>query len=619
MKKLFLTFCLASAFAPAALADSYLGYCTDEVDRSSGVRVGNSETQGLAIKLTGEKLEMLRGKQIKGVRAAFGTRNMDNLTFYVWTDIAAEPVYTQAGGSGSVTMREFDFDEPYTVGAEQELYVGYTLTSSTAYTPLMFDQTRGLAGCTYYIDGESRWRDAFSLGHGVPSLQLIVDDMQFTDVTVKDFDVNGYYIAGRPYTYSAQVFNYGTEPISSFDVEFSIGNAEPQTMTVSGVGIASHDVYTFDLPEYVSDSNGDLPIKLAVTNINGGTDAAESDNSVDNTIYIYPSDIRRAVLFEGFTGQECGNCPSGRVSELEAFSRFDGDFVEVYHHIGYYPDSLTMLEEQFYMNFYGESNYAPAFMVNRLPGSSSPNAAQSVSVGNVLNMLEYANSIQPYFDIDIVTKYDEATRRVTGDVRVFPHVMPDADTLMVSLFVVQDSILMYQSGGGTLYSHPFVYRGSLFGDIGVRANLTRGVTELFSVDYELPEYITSTYFDAAGLDGVDIPTDPDNMYLVALVSKYKINDDGSLDCPVYNVCQVKLCDDNTTAIRDVVADGAPAISVSGNVVRVAGQCGGVGVYDLSGRMVKSMQGAGEFTLPSGLYVVRAADASGTVSRKVAVQ
>ena len=183
MKRLLTLFCLSALLAAPAAADKYIGYTNTDFDRTGGVRFGTSETQGLAIKLPKEKLDQLRGKQIKGVRAVFGTRNMESLEFFISTDLAAAPVYTQVSDGGSASWKDFEFDTPYTIGDEDVLYVGYKLTALTAYRPLQFDRSMELADRSFYYDGTA-WNDAFGQELGCACLQLIVDDAAFTDITV---------------------------------------------------------------------------------------------------------------------------------------------------------------------------------------------------------------------------------------------------------------------------------------------------------------------------------------------------------------------------------------------------------------------------------------------------
>ena len=621
MKKLIMSLCLSMVATGAALADTYIGYTNTDFVRSGGVRYGSSTTQGLAIMLPKEKLDLLRGTQINGVRAVFGTRNMSDLTFFVTTDLDGTPEYTQEASGGTYQWGDFAFDEPYTIGDEEVLYVGYTITVSSAYRPLMFDGAMGIVGRSF-VYTDSGWEDCYSLGYGNANIQLSVSgDVSFTDLILKDFDMDGYYQAGHSYSYTGQVFNFGTEPITSFDVTFVMGGEE-QTYSFTDLDIEPNSTYDFDLLESVASESGSLAVEMSVDNINGSDDDDTSDNSFTGSIYMYPSDMRRAVLLEGFTGQSCSNCPSGHQTINSALSQYDGDVVEIFHHIGYYPDYFTMSEESFYLNFYysetSSSTYAPAFMVNRMLGENSTTVVQEVSQSSVLSMLNQASAVQPYFSVDFNTNYDANTRTVSGSVDVYTHVMPETDTIMIGLYVVQDSIIAYQSSGGSEYVHRYAYRGSLFGTIGARIYPEEGVLKSYSLEYELPDSIISTYYGQTAF-----ATDTANMYLVALVSKYYVGT-SSIDCPVYNVAMVKMCTNNvSTGISETVAanDGATiGIDVSGSRVSVSGNCNRIAVYDMSGRLVQSFDGnTTEFTLPKGLYIIRAGGENGTATRKVAVK
>ena len=618
MKRLLTLFCLSALLAAPAAADKYIGYTNTDFDRTGGVRFGTSETQGLAIKLPKEKLDQLRGKQIKGVRAVFGTRNMESLEFFISTDLAAAPVYTQVSDGGSASWKDFEFDTPYTIGDEDVLYVGYKLTALTAYRPLQFDRSMELADRSFYYDGTA-WNDAFGQELGCACLQLIVDDAAFTDITVKNFSANGYYLAGNAYNYASQVLNFGTETINSFDVVFRMGDGEEQVYPYTDVNLGANATFNIEFPEYVSPESGELPIEVSVTNINGqATDADATDNSVTADIYMYPSDMKRAVLLEDFTGQDCSNCPAGHAAINSALEEFDAcDVVEIFHHIGFTPDNFTMDEELFYLNFYpGGQTYAPAFMVNRLTSGTSSAPIQQVSTGAVLNMLNAASAVQPYVGVDITSEYDESTRRVSGNVNVLTHVLPESENTLLGLFIVQDSIVARQIGASDSYVHRYVYRGSLFGEYGGIIHLEKGNTVSVPFEYELPAAIQSTYDHD---EAASVKTDPDNMYLVAVVGQYSPEGDFS-DYNVYNVCSVKMCADNGTVgiSSSPSVAGSPRFSVSGGTVYVPSACDRVEVYDMSGRKVRSLDGVESFSLPKGMYVVRGWQGASSFTGKVLI-
>ena len=63
----------------------------------------------------------------------------------------------------------------------------------------------------------------------------------------------------------------------------------------------------------------------------------------------------------------------------------------------------------------------------------------------------------------------------------------------------------------------------------------------------------------------------------------------------------------------------PVVAVDGGRVSVSGDCSRAEVFDSAGRLVRSGSGGSVFSLPRGLYVVRASGCGGSVVRKVAVR
>lgn len=605
-------------------AQNYFGYTNTDYERNGGVRFGSSQTQGQAIRLSDEKLDMLRGKQITGVRTVFGTRNMQSLTFFITSDLNGTPLVSQEISGGSSSWKDFVFDTPYTIGEESELYVGYTLTCETSYNPLQFDHGLGMSNTSFRYNG-SEWVDSYSDGNGNACLQIIVDGVEpFTDILVKDLAATGYYLAGQPYVYSGQLFNFGTESINSFDISFRMGDAEEQVYSYDNLNLASNETFDFDLPEYTSQVSGNLPITITVRNINGGEDDEVSDNTTVSDVYVYPADMQRSIVLEGFTGQSCPNCPTGHVSINSALAAFDAaPVVECFHHSGYFPDNFTMLEDMYYLNFFPDPNStsAPNFMVNRLMNGVSPvGGGNGFAVGDVTRMLEMAAAIQPYVSIGINSEYNEETGVVAGKVSVYTHVLPEGVPAL-NIFIVQDSIIAEQSSGGSDYAHRYSFRGSLTGPWGRVFELTEGGKTEYSFEYELPDSIYSSYYtDSLGNNpGIGFPTELKHMYFLAFISK---STDNYFDVPIYNATMAKIGESTQTALgieEDVVENNSAVLVVSGNTVRVNGDFDRIEVYDMSGRLVDSLTApVYNFTLDNGFYIARIVSGNHVKTQKLAV-
>ena len=617
MKKIFTVLCLLLVCSAVSIAQTKIGYSNGEFNRSDGLRIGSGEKQGLAIKLSKEKLQLLKGKKIVGASAVFGTRNVKNLNFFLTKALGQQPLYEQSVSGAATNWKDFTFDTPYVVGDETELYLGYSLEASTSYRPLAFDRSVGIKGSSWaYSEGDT-WVDVYDNGFGCADLYLLVEDVDpFTDLCLKTFSVSGYYKAENAYKYTGQVLNFGTQSVKSFDVTYQIGDNEPVAYSFTGINIAPNETFDFELPEYISLASGKLPIKMSVTNIDGAVDADMSDNVDNSTIFIYPSDMEKRILLEGFTGQGCSNCPAGHRVVEGVLEETAESIVEVFHHAGYQPDSFTMTEDGEYCRFYNDGTYfAPALMVNRMLNSDLGTLGPifGVSDKNLEGTIDKAAAIQPYVSVGIENKFDNETRELKSTVKVHTYVMPDADINTLNVFVVQDSVIAMQSSGGDRYVHRYAFRGALTSAWGLSVTLEEGKDYIREFTYTLPDAIKSTYENK-----YSIPTDLNNMYLVAFVSSYSSDPNG---CTVYNSNIAKFSDKGgSVGIEGTSTDKASVhVYVNGGRVNVQGDYSQLDVYDMAGNQVGCWNAPVEsFTLDAGFYIIRAVCNGEVVSQKVAI-
>ena len=299
--------------------------------------------------------------------------------------------------------------------------------------------------------------------------------------------------------------------------------------------------------------------------------------------------------------------------------------VEVMHHSGYQPDIFSMDEDYDYTFFYGnggQNTYAPAFMMNRtnLDGTVP---VMNVSLPYLQAAADYAaaNS-QPYVTLDLKSSYIPETREVGVKLKVKGfNDLPSAKSVF-NVVLIQDGMVAWQSNGGDNYVHNAVFRGTLTGSSFGKLmpdGFKGGSTTEWETTYTLPEAIRSSFWTDALLaqadktaDEVTLPTDSDNMYLVAYVGSY---DDTNVNGhQVYNCVKVKLGESHeqtgTTGIEDATMTyTVPSVRVVDGKIVIDGQYDRATVYDLSGKKVSAQR-----SLASGLYIVRV-EAGGHVSAK----
>ena len=605
----FLSTLLLAALLPlSAGAQTYLGYTTLQYERNKGVGFSTSEaTHGVAIRVPESKMQLLKGKRITGLRAAFSTRKLSELRIFATHDLTATPVAEALVSGASTSVVEFDFDQPITIDG-QPLFLGYkaTLSNAEGGKPCLFDEAADLP--TGYVWGyaDGAWIDVSNRGLGAPILQFVVEgSADFTDVLVKPVNVQGYCKAGSDISLQGEIFNFGTTPITSLTLQTAVGDAAASQQEVTGLNVAPGAVHTYSLEGINASQPGALDLRLEVPTVNGQTDAEPADNAVTSQVFLYPANVQKRLLLENFTGQTCSNCPSGHESINTAIMGRTDDFVIVAHHAGYAPDLFTMAEDVEYTWLYnlGGSIYAPAVTINRLPYTEG---ASSVVFGNTTALyvtlpqaIATADARQPYVSVEMENAFNEADG--TGTVTVYVHTFVSPSTLphALNVWLTQDGIVANQANGGTSYVHDHAFRGTLNGSTwGESIELIPGETVTRTIDYTIPASITSSY-----ANNYAFATDPSRMQIVAFVSDAS---ESALECAVHNANAIGVTTNGTTSgiSQATGAASAPQFSTTPGRLGMTQGLGTAQVFDAAGRRVGSLTQGASLALPAGVYVVR---------------
>ena len=610
-------------------AASDFGFCTDNVARSNIFRVGSTEKQGLAIRLSSEKLAALKGCTISGINAAFGSRRTTGGTvdLFISTDPNGTPLVSQTSAVTEATKwLSFQLETPYTItGDELCLYVGYTGAISSSSTMLMGDYSADTKGCSFaYKDGE--WVDIYGMGYGSASIRVTIDNAPtVNDLIMKPLPVEGYFVAGKDYTMSGQLFNFGNTNVTSFDLKVKVEGSDEVVSHISGISVEPGDVYDFMLPNWSSASAGDVSLNMQVSNINGTADSDPSDNDFNKSVFFYPAVMERTVLLEGFTGQDCSNCPNGH-SEIAKFlaSATTTPVIEVMHHSGYQPDYFSMDVDYDYTYFYGSpSTYAPAVMLNR---AATFKEVPVMNTGEdyltyVYGVLE--EKFQPYVSLQLNSAFNADSRELKIDFSSFAHTDLPAGDAALNVMLVQDGLVSKQVPLGEGYTHDAVCRGVVTGNSwGILLNadaVKKGGEAKWTTTITLPESIYSDMeYTQKDPSKCNWPAIPEKMRLVAYVAAHG---DGPAKRQIYNAIEVPLGGSHTqaahpsaAAIKTVVSSDAPSIRVEDGCVSVDGDYDSMKVYALDGRTMKT-----DTRLPSGVYVVSVSKGNSAKTVKIRVK
>lgn len=621
--------------APAA----NIGYSNGTVGRAYLFRLGNTDKQGMAIRLGSDKLKELKGATISGIQTVFGSRNTTGKTahLFVATSPEGKALTEQDVTISTVTKwADFTLTTPYTItGEEGELYIGYTADIDSHYSLLSSDKSNDTKGVNYaYKDGE--WTDLYGTGLGCVSVRAIVSDAPaFNDAMLKTLSFDGYYKVGNDYQFAGQMFNFGTETITSLDVTLKAGAGEPVTQTISGLSIAPGATYDITFPTYTPQEEGSLNLSLTISKVNGLSDSDATDNEGATTLYFYPKGMERSLLLEGFTGQSCSNCPAGHTAINSFLGSTTESVVEVMHHVGYEPDRFAMAQSDAYRVFFNSAtSYAPAFMMNRaIISGLNTQPVMNTGTEYMTSAAQYLSTKhRPYVSLKLESQYDETSREMTTKLTVYAHEnLPEGQNVL-NVYLVQNNIIAPQTAGGTNYNHSMVFRGALTGNAWgmlLPTDMQAGDSATWEKTSTLSETIFSDYWTNISTwansyytytqDDLNVPTDPANTYIVAYVGGFG-GSESIEGHEVYNCTQVKLGQSHTqsglTGIQ-AVSNGdsrlVPTFSVEGRRV-VATGCDHVAVYNMAGQQMPA--GA---DLTQGLYIVRATAAGKTTAKKIIIK
>lgn len=613
----FITTALMLAMIPAGMsATNFIGFSDGTAGRSTLFRTSTDKT-GLAVKIPAEKLRLLAGKKITSLEVAVGSKNSkDNkITMFVSESLTGEPnmseVFDLSKANSWVT---YEFAQPYTIsGNEEALYIGYTMNIAKTYQALSADMSSPLGDVTFALYGDE-WRDVYDLNVGQGNIRATLDsDPEITDMLIKPLRLNGYYKEGTAYSFSGELFNFGTKNIDSFSVSLKIGSEPVKTFDITE-SVAPGSAYKFNIPDYTANECGNLDVAIELTKVNGNSsDDETSDNLDEGKLFFYPSDMERAILIENFTGQTCSNCPAGHqnlasVTETWAQDPENPELINVAHHSGYVPDSFTTEEDLEYTCFYIGGTSAPAFMINRYrcTGENAP-VLSTYTVSKLTSALEEVSRTKPYVALNVESAYDPDTRKL--DVKVKTRALDEIpeERRTLNIMLCQDNIVASQSGMGSNYVHHNAMRDVLTNSAwGVELPMKPGYIDEYSTSYTIPESYTATN----GRES--IAAVPDDMFLVVFASTFDQEDVAKryvLNCVKVGLGESKVQKGFSAHISavDNVIDVKPTVKVVNGSIVTDADCTGIEVYDMAGMRCHNEN------LPAGLYIVRIVTKSGSVS------
>lgn len=218
------------------------------------------------------------------------------------------------------------------------------------------------AGQTIHIAWRNVSTNTLALGLDNVKVETVVNNsVALTDVLAPEVIKEGENMQIR-----GEVTNTGADQLTSFEVEWNIGNGQLKSEVVSGVSIDPYHTEEFVLQEEVVAVNpgNHMELQLAVGMPNNQIDSVSLDDNGSAEVFVnLGNTVARSVLFEEFTTSGCGFCPDGHLVAEEMESVVD-DVIIVGVHACFGSDAMTVPEATQLCNTLG-SGSAPTAVIDR--------------------------------------------------------------------------------------------------------------------------------------------------------------------------------------------------------------------------------------------------------------
>ena len=587
----------------ASQGETYIGYTNGNITRNENVyRFGTRTTQGVLMYVPAQKAAALSGHQLTGIRTAIPSRQYSNLKLYYTKSLSGSALSLQDlnGTNSTNSFAPFTIDSPITLDGEP-FYIGLQMTvSDTSRKMLYFDAANDFAqDSLFWALNNGNWVDVTHEGMGAPFLQMILDgEVAMTDVIVKSasaLDASGasFLQAGSPINLTSEIHNFGTTTITGYDVICQVGDEETR-FSYSDVSIAPNQDAMVSVDNYVTQNGGDLPLQVRIENLQNDqqlTECDASDNETMSAAYVYPSSCQKKALVEVYTGAFCSNCPTGHTYLHEAIKGQEDKVVMVDHHSyvsGGTTDVYSIYESLLVSYWLGVTGF-PSASYNRMQVTNGDDCVvyYATSLSDDKAGVEACLKTEPYVSIDLENQLNTSTGRGTLTARLHAYNLPASSdgNCRINAWILQDSIIGYQSSGGANYTHMEVVRKFLTDTYGDKIQLTKGQDTEVSFDYELPsEGFPSTGYTYYSGKDYNIEAELANMKFVVSVGEVS----EANTSPIYNVAEIQMSD-GASGIETVTTSG------TGNALSET-------FHDLLGRSITSST-RGKFVIRDGQKMI----------------
>lgn len=200
-------------------------------------------------------------------------------------------------------------DQRTQTGTTTTLTAGIQINSTTAFQIAGSPNLANLAGA----DATPADNSYYTFIYGTqPSYDLMVSKIDMSPYAL---------LSAAPFQVKGEIKNFGTSTVTSFTLNYQVGNSPVVSAPITTVNLASYGSYSFTHPTSWSPTSASTYlIKVWASNINGNNDQNPANDTASMQLQILNQMVQRLPLHEGFTSSTCAPCVAGNTNLKSIFT-----------------------------------------------------------------------------------------------------------------------------------------------------------------------------------------------------------------------------------------------------------------------------------------------------------
>lgn len=590
-----------------------LGHCNTEFNPYYTNHFMESTDQahefGAAIYITPEVLKKYAGCTLTSIHFALWDEVGEYYNVFVAEELGDTYTHVQPISQALVTKGNFHQGwnaaqiPPVTITGNKGLYIGWLSAVSAEHAMegyFTLDRRRGelVPDGNWFMAGSGRWQ---AIKKDI-DLNLMIrgyadgDSAPLNDVGTGELNGPDVIWQNSPTSYNFLVTNYGSETVSTMDVEVMSDGQIFSQKQLGNLSLGHNQHMVLDIGDIQFPDAGNHSISVKLSALNGQPDSDMSDNVRSMEVYSIPANaqtVPRAILLEEMTSELDPLAPIADSLYNEAV-QLSEDVIWIKHHIdgigtrrdGNPWDTFATEEDRQYIRFYEgyprqNVDFTPALVFDR---NHFQNMREAAGICYFIEddyeasvILDICRSVPCYLNISAALDYDDATRQLKIDVNAHSALsqMIHQNDLRLTVYVVEDSLRSSLQKTNNL-SVGLLNDDGTYTQNGVIRSF---VTDVWGEQVSLVNNGTDFGFDRHYDVSLPEEWNTDNLRIVAFAHNY--NQDAQYgDQTVYNATQSFL---RQPAGLDCIEADVP---------------GNTKVYDLMGRPV-AQPAAGRLYIQNG--------------------